>query len=116
MVRDLNMTYRGHDEPTNVLSFPSEDAPTDAGALTGPLLLGDIVLAYETFVREARLRGISVCDHAMHLVVHGALHLLGYDHIEDADAEAMEGLEVEILGQLGIDDPYNREPVAAAGT
>ena len=101
-MRVLNRTYGGKDASTNVLSFPG-------GRVTGaedPLLLGDIVLAGETVEREAEERGISTADHAAHLVVHGMLHLLGFDHDEDSEAERMERMEVEILAGLGIADPY----------
>jgi probable rRNA maturation factor len=101
-VEALNKTWRGIDAPTNVLSFPS--AALGAGA--GPRLLGDIVLAWETTAREAQAEGKSLADHAVHLVVHGFLHLLGYDHQSEKQAETMERLERDILGRLGIADPY----------
>lgn len=103
-VRTLNRTWAGKDRATNVLSFP-------AGAVHGEeeVTLGDIVLAHETLEREAAKSGISLRQHASHLVVHGLLHLLGYDHATDAGAAAMEGLETEILTQLGFPDPYNVE-------
>jgi probable rRNA maturation factor len=99
--RELNREWRGIDKSTNVLSFPQLEpfAPV-AG------LVGDIILARETLEREADEMGISFNDHFTHLVVHGFLHLLGYDHIEDDEAEEMEGLETEILATLGIADPY----------
>ena len=103
--RDLNRTWRGFDKPTNVLSFPSGTPPEGPGAGH----LGDIVLAYETVVREAETEGKAVADHASHLIVHGTLHLLGLDHEEDADAHAMEALEIEALARLGITDPYRDE-------
>jgi rRNA maturation RNase YbeY len=96
-VKALNAQWRGKDKPTNVLSFP---APETAGTL------GDIALAYETCAREADEQGKSLKDHATHLLVHGFLHLLGYDHEADDDAAEMEGLEKEILAGLGIADPY----------
>jgi probable rRNA maturation factor len=98
-VRALNKRWRGHDEPTNVLSFPAPDANGDAW-------LGDIAIAYETTAREAQSEGKPVSDHLAHLAVHGFLHLLGYDHATDDEAEAMEGLERQILARLGIADPY----------
>ncbi|MCP4330478.1 MAG: rRNA maturation RNase YbeY [Alphaproteobacteria bacterium] len=104
LVRALNRDYRGFDKATNVLSFPSDKL--DSPPLTEPLLLGDIVLAHETIIREAGSRGISIRDHVSHLVVHGVLHLLGYDHERNSDAEAMERVEVRILAGLGIGDPY----------
>ena len=96
-VRAMNRTFRGKDAPTNVLSFP---APDGFGAL------GDIALALETVAREAREQGKSVRAHAMHLLAHGLLHLVGYDHETDADAERMEARERAILAGLGIADPY----------
>jgi rRNA maturation RNase YbeY len=96
-VKALNAQWRGKDTPTNVLSFP---APETAGTL------GDIALAYETCAREADEQGKSLKDHATHLLVHGLLHLLGYDHEADDDAAEMEGLEKDILARLGIADPY----------
>jgi probable rRNA maturation factor len=99
-IRRLNSTYRGKDAPTNVLSFPFQAPP---GADREGRYLGDLVLASETIHREARERGIPPLHHVQHLVVHGLLHLLGYDHESDAEAERMERLEAEILGKLGID-------------
>lgn len=108
-VRALNRDYRGKDQPTNVLSFAQYD-PGDFAMLTnsddGEILLGDIVLALETCAREAAERGISVTDHAAHLIVHGTLHLLGYDHQDDASGDAMEALETKALATLGLADPY----------
>jgi probable rRNA maturation factor len=110
-VQALNLAYRGKDKPTNVLSFPMAspallDAAADGDDIE--ILLGDVVLAHETCVREAAERGIAVPDHAAHLLVHGTLHLLGYDHeTNDADAEAMEAIERSALASLGIADPYS---------
>lgn len=104
MVRDLNRTYRGKDAPTNVLSFPFQPPPGVVG--DGERYLGDVVLAAETIAREAAERGIAPTRHVQHLVVHGLLHLLGFEHEADAEAEAMEQLEIEILSALGIADPY----------
>lgn len=101
-VRSLNRQYRGKDAATDVLSFPA--APIGASEL-GPLL-GDIVLARETIRREAGADGIAFDAHLTHLVIHGFLHLLGYDHEQEADAAAMEALETSILAGLGIADPY----------
>jgi probable rRNA maturation factor len=95
----LNRLWRGKDAPTNVLSFPA-DAAHDRG------FLGDIVLAYETSLGEAKARGISLSDHVSHLVVHGVLHLLGFDHERDAEAERMERTERTVLASIGIADPY----------
>jgi probable rRNA maturation factor len=99
--RALNREWRGIDKPTNVLSFPQIEP---FGPVSG--LLGDVTLARETLEREAGEMGIAFPDHLTHLVVHGVLHLLGYDHIEPADALVMEPLETQILGGLGIADPY----------
>jgi probable rRNA maturation factor len=99
--RILNRDWRGIDKTTNVLSFPQIEP---FGQVSG--LLGDIILARETLVKEADEQGVSFDDHFTHLVVHGFLHLLGYDHIEDADALVMEGLETQILASLGVADPY----------
>lgn len=102
-MRELNRDWRGQDKPTNVLSFPSPDLAGPPGVARS---IGDIVLAYETLVREAAQDGKALADHAAHLVVHGVLHLLGHDHEEDGEAEAMERLEVAALARLGIADPY----------
>jgi len=99
--RILNRDWRGIDKSTNVLSFPQIEP---FGAVQG--LLGDLILARETLVREAGEMGISFEDHFTHLVVHGFLHLLGYDHMDDDEALAMEGLETQILASLGVADPY----------
>ncbi|MDE2444689.1 MAG: rRNA maturation RNase YbeY [Alphaproteobacteria bacterium] len=103
-MQDLNRDWRGKDAPTNVLSFPApEDQVTPPGELE---LLGDIVLGYETCAREADEAGKPLAEHACHLIVHGVLHLLGYDHIDDKEAEAMEAAEAKILATLGIANPY----------
>jgi len=102
-VQALNLTYRGQDKPTNVLSFPASEHAMPAGAVRH---LGDIVLAAETVAREAAAEGKPYRQHLQHLVVHGLLHLLGYDHESEPDAIVMERLEVEILDQLGVPDPY----------
>jgi probable rRNA maturation factor len=98
-MRTLNRTWRGKDAATNVLSFPAGDFGTQA-------FLGDVVLAYETTSKEMREQNIALGDHLSHLVVHGVLHLLGFDHIEDDAAERMEALERTALATLGIGDPY----------
>ncbi|TAN56972.1 MAG: rRNA maturation RNase YbeY [Magnetospirillum sp.] len=106
-VRDLNRDWRGKDVPTNVLSFASlddGDAPLVPGA---PLLLGDVILAWETVAAEATEQNKPLADHFSHLVVHGVLHLLGYDHADDQDADEMEALETTLLAALGIPDPYH---------
>lgn len=99
----LNRQYRGQDKPTNVLSFPS-DRSTFPPGIAAPL--GDVALARETVAAEARAQGKSPRDHTLHLIVHGTLHLLGYDHQISAQAEEMEQLETEILARLGVADPY----------
>jgi len=101
--RGLNRTYRGRDAATNVLSFVTADPATPAGA---PVLLGDVVLAFATVEREAAEQQKTLADHLRHLVVHGVLHLLGFDHEGAAEAEAMEAHEIEILRTLGVPDPY----------
>ena len=107
-VRALNAEWRGKDKATNVLSFPlSEADDLKQTKLSGPeLLLGDIVLARGVCETEAGDKGVSVEQHAAHLLVHGTLHLLGYDHHEDGEAEDMEAREVRALARLGIADPY----------
>ncbi len=102
-VRRLNRDWRNIDKPTNVLSFPAA-APRAANA--GPCLLGDIIIAYETVAREAGTDAKPFAQHLAHLAVHGFLHLLGYDHDSNEDAEQMERLEAKILARLDIPDPY----------
>ena len=102
-IRELNREWRGKDKATNVLSFPAfEVAPGDAL----PPMLGDVILGYETVSREAALDAKPFKHHLAHLLVHGLLHLLGYDHENDADADEMEGLERKILQRLSVPDPY----------
>jgi probable rRNA maturation factor len=102
-IRVLNRDWRHLDAATNVLSFPTVTVMADRGA---PRLLGDIVIAYETTEREARTARKPFADHLAHLAVHGFLHLVGYDHLSDVEARAMEGLETAILARLDIPDPY----------
>jgi len=104
-VQALNREYRDKDRPTNVLSFPGDD-PATPRAPGQPLLLGDILVALETTVREAAEAGRTVEAHLGHLVVHGVLHLLGHDHLVEAEADAMEALETRVLATLGYADPY----------
>ena len=104
----LNARWRGVDRPTNVLSFPASPQ-TGAGlhaAPVEPAPLGDIAIAYETVAREAEAEDKPLAEHLAHLAVHGFLHLLGYDHHDDGEAERMERLERDILARLGIADPY----------
>lgn len=103
-IQVLNREWRDMDKATNVLSFPAPELPEDVDDAPQPL--GDVIVAFETLKREAELEEKPIAHHLTHLVVHGTLHLLGYDHIEDDEAEEMEGLERQILAGLGIDDPY----------
>lgn len=108
-VQELNREWRGKDKPTNVLSFPMLERAEllDLGNDGPPEMLGDIVLALETCAREAGEKRLALADHAAHLLVHGFLHLAGYDHeLSDADAEAMEALEIQALALIGLDNPY----------
>jgi probable rRNA maturation factor len=99
-IADLNRKWRRIDAPTNVLAFPS------GGPIASTPVLGDIVIAFETTAKEAAEAAKPLRDHVAHLIAHGFLHLIGYDHIADAEAEAMEALERSVLSRLGIADPY----------
>jgi probable rRNA maturation factor len=110
LVRKLNRAHRGKDAPTNVLSFPYQRPPGAADDADG--YLGDIVLAAETVRREAAERGMEPSHHLQHLVVHGVLHLLGYDHESDLSAAEMEGLETDVLAAIGVADPYAASAVS----
>jgi probable rRNA maturation factor len=130
-LRALNLRWRGVDKPTNVLSFPAAPpvdavaSPSRDGRRSGRpldpvsraqrprLQLGDIALAYETLASEASELGLPLADHYRHLVAHGFLHLIGYDHETDKEAERMEALETRIMARLGAADPYAREVVKA---
>ena len=105
-IRTLNSNWRGIDKPTNVLSFPALQPEGEWKAGDAPRMLGDIAIAYETMRREADEEHKPFDHHLSHLAVHGFLHLIGYDHENDDDAEEMEALETEILAHLGIPDPY----------
>jgi probable rRNA maturation factor len=113
-VKALNASYRGKDSATNVLSFPMFEADLLASLASvdgGELLLGDVVLAHGVCALEAAAKSVSLADHAAHLVVHGTLHLLGYDHeAGESEAVAMEEVEREALAALGIADPYEVHP------
>ncbi len=115
-IASLNADFRGKPQPTNVLSWPAEDLapeepgrdplPPEPGEPDDPESLGDIAIAWETCEREAAEQGKSMPDHVTHLLVHGVLHLLGHDHIDEADAERMESIEVRVLASLAVADPY----------
>lgn len=117
-IRALNREWRRIDAPTNVLAFPGDpDMSAPAGIAKGdapPLLLGDVIVALETTQAEARRDAKPLADHLAHLIVHGTLHLRGYDHENDMDAEEMEALETSILRGLGIEDPYDEAPADGA--
>lgn len=106
--RELNGQFRGKDRPTNVLSFPAseEGYPPVAEDWPGPPYLGDLVICNRVVESEAREQGKSVRAHHAHMVVHGILHLLGYDHLTDAEAERMEAIEIRVMRSLGYPDPY----------
>ncbi len=113
-VHTLNREWRQRDKPTNVLSFPmlTRDDLLEFAPEGPPVMFGDIALAYETCAREAEEKGISLEHHAAHLIIHGLLHLAGYDHVHsDAEAEAMEALETRALAKMGIADPYGDREV-----
>jgi probable rRNA maturation factor len=109
--RRLNRDYRGQDKATNVLAFPIWQ-PGMRSPPQVPLLLGDVVLAYESVAREAAEQGKPLADHLRHLIVHGVLHLLGHDHQTPSEAARMESLETAILAGLGVPDPY-RDPMSS---
>ncbi len=109
-VHTLNRDYRGKDQPTNILSFPMvqrDMLEMVANTDDGEILLGDMILAQETCAREAQEKAISLPQHVAHLIVHGTLHLLGFDHMNDSEAEAMEALEVKALASMGLPNPYS---------
>jgi len=109
-IATLNADFRDKPSSTNVLSWPAEglgaDAPGGVPMVAAGPELGDIAIAFETCAREAQEQGIAIADHVAHLIIHAVLHLLGYDHITDADAELMEGLEIKALASMGIENPY----------
>lgn len=108
LIHILNREYRGKDNPTNILTFAALD---DEHAPLGPdvVSLGDVVLSYQTIEREAKEQGRFLRDHITHLIVHGTLHLLGYDHMEEDQATDMETLEIRILEKLGVQNPYTQK-------
>jgi probable rRNA maturation factor len=111
-VHSLNRDWRGKDMPTNVLSFPmiaSDEFEALANTDDGEVLMGDMILAHGVCVAEAEEKRISLANHVSHLIVHGTLHLLGYDHIEEHDWDMMEALEVKALASLGLHNPYDDE-------
>jgi probable rRNA maturation factor len=121
-VRQLNAQWRGKDKPTNILSFPMIqpdllEAVIDAqgNADDGETQLGDMILARETCVREAEEKAIPLPDHVTHLIIHGVLHLVGHDHMDDEEAGHMEALEIRALETLGIADPYADRDASPAG-
>jgi probable rRNA maturation factor len=112
-VRKFNREYRGQDKPTNVLSFAALDSEDPDMPVSGTLHIGDLIMAYETLDREAQEMEVSFKDHFTHLLVHGTLHLAGYDHEEEDEASIMESLEISILMRLGIENPYSDEKYMA---
>ena len=110
-VRDLNKSYRDKDRATNILSFPSTEALMP-GEECEPVHIGDAILAYEYVKNEAENEKKEIKSHISHLVIHGVLHLLGYDHEESDEAEAMETLEISLMKQLGLEDPYSLKAVS----
>ena len=112
LLAQLNGDYRGKNKPTNVLSFPALDA--DAAAQLAPgMILGDIVMSFDSLAKEAQQSGRALSAHAAHLLTHGLLHLLGYDHQTEAEAEIMERLETQLLSAAGLPDPYDETDMTA---
>ncbi len=111
-IAQLNKDFRGIPQPTNVLSWPSTDLVSDVAGQVPSLAfdpeLGDIAMSFETCTGEAEASGIAIADHVTHLLIHASLHLLGYDHTKERDAELMEQIEIYVLAKLGISNPYDR--------
>ena len=108
-IKQLNKDFRGKDKPTNVLSFPAGDEMPGMEMIEmSEKYIGDVIVSVETLEREAREQNKTVHDHFVHLFIHSVLHLLGYDHIIEEEAEVMEGLEIDILKTLGINNPYHK--------
>lgn len=106
-IRELNRDYRGKDKPTNILSFATSDDTTMQHTSEGePIHLGDLILAFTTIQKECKAQNKTLAQHVAHLIVHGCLHLIGYDHKNSKDAKTMEDLEIAILRSLGISNPY----------
>ncbi len=108
-IQALNNTYRHKNKPTNVLSFPYEGFEFEVPEEIQLPLLGDLIICHDIVVAEAQQQAKTIIEHWAHMVVHGVLHLKGYDHLEDSDAEQMEALEIKILQQLGFSNPYEQE-------
>lgn len=106
-IKILNKHYRSIDKPTNVLSFPMFDTLSELPTGAGQIPIGDIIIAFETIKREAAEQNKTLPNHFTHMLIHGFLHLLGYDHMDDMDAKSMENLEIKILKKLGIGNPYS---------
>jgi probable rRNA maturation factor len=106
VIHVLNREYRGNDKPTNILTFASLDDKDSPLPEEGPVPLGDVMLSYQTIIKESIDEGRFFKDHAIHLAIHGVLHLLGYDHEDEDDANVMESLEIRILESMGVQNPY----------
>ena len=110
-IQDLNRDYRGKDKPTNVLSFPQIDWDSGIAEHEPFIMLGDVVVAFDTIEKEAHDQNKSFKDHFIHMLIHSVLHLFGHDHENDNEAEIMESLEIHILKQMGIENPYQNQEI-----